>query len=407
MNDHDGVNHEDDKNKPFMDWSWSADDQNLTLGVGVLVLFLLGSLGLSQCSGGSDVVSEIAAVTDTTDDLVARTEDALQDDDFSIGSNEISVSEKAGVITLVGSVASQADKLQAGEVAAEVDGVSRVTNNLVVDSEPALTVPATTSTPTATTEAPAPTTTVAPATTTTAAPTTTAPPPTTTTTLPELNATAVTASLVDGELVLSGEVPSEAERTLLVEQFTQQLSDSGVTVVDQMTIGEGLTLDGGIVELVGEVADDALRASISDGVLVAASGQNMTVNDQLTVAENTSLLDELNALFVSGDVLFDTANAELTPEATSTLDQAVDILNRDPALSVTIEGHTDSDGSERLNLDLSTRRADAVRSYLVDNGVAADRLIALGRGESEPIADNSTPEGKRQNRRIEFVGSAG
>ncbi|MEE9414378.1 MAG: OmpA family protein, partial [Acidimicrobiales bacterium] len=249
-----------------------------------------------------------------------------------------------------------------------------------------------------------PTTTVPPAT--TAAPTTTAPPPTTTTTVPALTASALSATLVGGELVLAGEIPSEDERSQIVEQFTQRFADSGVAIVDQLTIRDGLTLDNATVDLLGEVADEQTRTALTDAAIAAAGTKNMTVNDQLTIAENSSLLDELNALFADGDVLFGTASDELTPEATTVLDQAVDILNRDPALNVVVEGHTDSDGSERLNLDLSFRRADAVRTYLVDNGVAADRLTTVGRGESNPIADNSTPEGKRQNRRIEFVGSS-
>ncbi|MEO1630254.1 MAG: OmpA family protein, partial [Bacteroidota bacterium] len=71
-------------------------------------------------------------------------------------------------------------------------------------------------------------------------------------------------------------------------------------------------------------------------------------------------------------------------------------------LSLLIEGHTDSDGGDASNQTLSEDRAAAVKAYLVDNGIDADRLDTAGYGESEPVADNETPEGKAQNRRVVF-----
>jgi len=76
------------------------------------------------------------------------------------------------------------------------------------------------------------------------------------------------------------------------------------------------------------------------------------------------------------------------------LDEAAQILKDSPEISVVIEGHTDSIGSETYNQRLSERRAEAVRQYLVERGVAASRLETRGYGESQPIAPNTTPEGK-------------
>ena len=80
--------------------------------------------------------------------------------------------------------------------------------------------------------------------------------------------------------------------------------------------------------------------------------------------------------------------------------EVLETLRRNPNIVVAVEGHTDSDGDARYNESLSQRRAETVRDYLIARGVEADRLTALGYGESRPIADNSTATGKAQNRRV-------
>jgi outer membrane protein OmpA-like peptidoglycan-associated protein len=77
-----------------------------------------------------------------------------------------------------------------------------------------------------------------------------------------------------------------------------------------------------------------------------------------------------------------------------------------PEVPILIEGHTDSDGGEESNLELSRKRAEAVVNYLVDNGADPARFEVRGHGESQPIADNETAEGKAQNRRIVFTALA-
>jgi len=77
-----------------------------------------------------------------------------------------------------------------------------------------------------------------------------------------------------------------------------------------------------------------------------------------------------------------------------------------PNASISVEGHTDSQGDDAMNLNLSEQRAQAVVSYLVNNGVSGNRLSSIGYGETSPIGDNATPEGRAMNRRIEFTVSA-
>lgn len=78
-------------------------------------------------------------------------------------------------------------------------------------------------------------------------------------------------------------------------------------------------------------------------------------------------------------------------------------LNQYPARNVAIEGHTDDIGSEEYNQDLSQRRADSVRNYLVRQGIGTQRLVATGMGEGQPVADNATVSGRQENRRVEVI----
>ncbi|MFB9134978.1 OmpA family protein [Vibrio olivae] len=100
--------------------------------------------------------------------------------------------------------------------------------------------------------------------------------------------------------------------------------------------------------------------------------------------------------------LFALNSANLKPESHARLDSLVSFLRTYPQASVNIIGYTDSSGSAEYNLQLSERRAQSVAKVLQERGIAASRIRAEGRGESEPIADNSTPEGRERNRRVEI-----
>jgi outer membrane protein OmpA-like peptidoglycan-associated protein len=106
---------------------------------------------------------------------------------------------------------------------------------------------------------------------------------------------------------------------------------------------------------------------------------------------------------VSLYVTFRTGSAELDAAAGAVLAQVRDALNEDPALRLRLVGHTDNQGGPNINMPLSQRRAQAVRDWLVRNGIAAERLATEGRGQGEPIADNNTDAGRSLNRRVEAV----
>jgi OOP family OmpA-OmpF porin len=102
-------------------------------------------------------------------------------------------------------------------------------------------------------------------------------------------------------------------------------------------------------------------------------------------------------------VHFDNDMATLRADATAELDKTVAELKEWGDVKVEIAGHTDSNGTDEHNMTLSNHRAEAVRKYLVDHGIAADRLTVKGYGEANPVADNETEAGRAQNRRVELV----
>ncbi len=104
-----------------------------------------------------------------------------------------------------------------------------------------------------------------------------------------------------------------------------------------------------------------------------------------------------------GDLLFAFDRSELEAGATSNLGKLVTFLKAYPNRNVVIEGHTDNVGAAEYNRDLSQRRAESVRSYLVQHGIAAERLSATGLGASQPLASNDSASGRQRNRRVEII----
>lgn len=117
-------------------------------------------------------------------------------------------------------------------------------------------------------------------------------------------------------------------------------------------------------------------------------------------------VDKTGKVNIPGNIVFDTGKADIKlddPGTQEVLKQLKQFLVDNPRVTkLRIEGHTDNDGDDAMNLDLSGRRALAVKKWLIAQGEKPERLLAVGFGESQPIADNATAEGKAQNRRTEF-----
>jgi len=129
--------------------------------------------------------------------------------------------------------------------------------------------------------------------------------------------------------------------------------------------------------------------------------------------ENEDLQQQIEALnaretdrglvITLGDLLFATGKSDLTGGAAPNLNKLANFLNDYPDRTVFIEGHTDNVGSESMNYQLSQRRADSVKTYLVRQGIAPDRLSTAGLGESSPLTGNNTATERQQNRRVEVI----
>ncbi len=137
-----------------------------------------------------------------------------------------------------------------------------------------------------------------------------------------------------------------------------------------------------------------------------AEGEKSVLRSQLLVQLNSILQtqDTARGLIVNmSDALFQTGRSELRPPVREKLAKIAGIVSSHPGLSLAVEGHTDSVGSDEYNQRLSEKRAQAALDYLVSQGVSANSIMSRGFGKTNPIASNDTPEGRRQNRRVEMV----
>ena len=144
--------------------------------------------------------------------------------------------------------------------------------------------------------------------------------------------------------------------------------------------------------------------------LTITSGQCHTGNQALIknirIAQGgKQLYDRImsDGKFVTSGILFDVNKATLKPESMGVINQIIKMMKEHMDLRLSIEGHTDSDGEQVWNQELSEKRAAAVKDTLVERGIDSSRLETKGYGESKPVGSNSTPEGKANNRRVEFI----
>ena len=198
-----------------------------------------------------------------------------------------------------------------------------------------------------------------------------------------------------------------AQSRLLVEQRAKLSEQRGEARLDSRTREADLARsDAAFARTEAEVARMETASAVEQ-----ANMERMNTDAAVQQADELQLqIAALNArstdrglVMTLGDLLFANGKSDLKPGATNNLDKLTAFLNKYPERSVTIEGHTDSIGSESFNLDLSQRRADSVKSYLVRQGVDASRLLAAGKGESLPVASNDSAAERQQNRRVEII----
>ncbi len=182
----------------------------------------------------------------------------------------------------------------------------------------------------------------------------------------------------------------------------EALKNKGITV-------SGLTVDGRDVTLEGFVESDKIRKKAGE-IAGKVYGVNKVINNLKVVhsqpeVEKSGKIEKLQETltgFSAENIEFETGSSVIRKTSYPVLNKLVQLLKKYPGVKIEIGGHTDSKGNAEFNLNLSQRRADAVKKYLVEQGIDAGRLVAKGYGSSKPVADNKTPEGRRKNRRVEF-----
>jgi len=158
--------------------------------------------------------------------------------------------------------------------------------------------------------------------------------------------------------------------------------------------------------LVAEADKAKASAAQSENLRQQAEKEKLELRARLLQQLNSVLAtrDSARGLIANmSDVLFRSGSVELLPAARERLAKVSGIVLAYPSLHVSIEGHTDSVGSDEYNQDLSERRAQSVRDYFVRGGISEGAVDARGFGKAEPVASNETPEGRQQNRRVELV----
>lgn len=188
-----------------------------------------------------------------------------------------------------------------------------------------------------------------------------------------------------------------------------------------------MTAAGNAATAAAKTSLEATQAEITKTAqvnLAVSEEANKVKSEQLTAEQNARLAAEQRAtaaqadlmklaavkeearglvLTLSGSVLFASSKSELLPAARERLDQVATALLAMKDRKLTVEGHTDSQGSNDFNLGLSQKRADAVRSYIISRGYSETLIQASGIGEVRPVADNSNTEGRANNRRVEII----
>lgn len=168
------------------------------------------------------------------------------------------------------------------------------------------------------------------------------------------------------------------------------------------------------------IADRKVETAIALAQARLLEDQRKEISGQAAQAQLASRTEEVDALrrqltelnakkterglvITLGDVLFETGKADLKAAATGNLSKLAGLLAQYPTRSVVIEGHTDNVGTDSFNHTLSQSRADSVKAFLLRQGIASNRITAFGKGESSPVADNSSESGRQMNRRVEVI----
>lgn len=234
--------------------------------------------------------------------------------------------------------------------------------------------------------------------------------------------TAAEVNTTRGPVVVSGVVPDESSRQIILGRVREIYG--AAHVVDQLGVATSsapplwaeqvkkmvtsdlrsiqrghLRVTGHAVELVGQTETAAIKGKIG-AILVGSVNPTYTVNNQLQVLESPQT--RVDSVLAGKIVEFEFNSTVLSATGRAVLDELLPVLETLDGRKVQIVGHTDAAGSRASNLQLSQERANAVKIYLRAKGLALTNVMTSGAGSDQPIASNASAEGQAKNRRIEF-----
>ena len=225
----------------------------------------------------------------------------------------------------------------------------------------------------------------------------------------------------DKPVVVTGVVPDEASKAKLIARIKGLY---GNRVVDQLAVGNvvappnwtthvekilddnlknisqgQINVSGTTVNLRGQIGNEALRQKLVTNI-AANLTSSYNIKDALTIM--TSAQTDLNATLAGRIIEFDSGSSNIRDSSKKILDEIAQRIVSLGAKTVEVIGHTDNQGNPSNNLILSRARAEAVKIYLIQKGIATEKIVTNGLGDAQPVADNETAEGRTRNRRIEF-----
>ena len=228
-------------------------------------------------------------------------------------------------------------------------------------------------------------------------------------------------SQAEKPVIVTGVVPDEASKAKLIARLRGLY---GGRVVDQLAVGNviappnwtanveklfdeqlkhvsqgQISVDGTTVNIRGQIKNEALRQRLVSNIASSLTS-SYNVKDALTIM--TPEQTDLNGALAGRIIEFDSGSSNIRATSTGLLDQVAQRIETLGTKTVEVIGHTDNEGNPNNNLILSRARAEAVKAYLVQKGIAAQRIVTNGMGDAQPVADNDTPQGRTRNRRIEF-----
>jgi len=193
--------------------------------------------------------------------------------------------------------------------------------------------------------------------------------------------------------------PSSGTAPLRVN-LTADVVPPGAATTYAWELGDGATAQGAqVAHSYANAGSYDVRVKVTDGRGRVTEG---TARVQVDAPQAAATPEPVRRRVVLRGLNFATGSAELSDEAKQLVEVAIETLKGQPDVRVKIIGHTDSTASDEYNQGLSERRAASVRNAMVQEGIPATRLDVEGRGEGQPVASNDTPDGRRQNRRVEF-----